>query len=304
MTFARLGHDVAALRRAGDHADAAALAAAHRDRFPDEWHTIDWWRVSATAAAGDTRGAIAILQAALDRGDWYPAEHLRDEADAGPLQGDPRFEAIAAECDRRHRDALTRAAAALTLAGAMPPPARPALLALHGNGEPVTSVLAHWASPGRLLAVPQSGTPSGPNRYAWAAATTGENVRHIAALRAMNAIDGRDLIVGGFARGGYHALRLAISGHIDARGVIAVAPAMNDISEIESAIPAAAARGVRVAFLAGADDPKPAAAIKRVGAQLQDAGIAVWSDVVEGVSREYPPDFGTVLATMLAFVAP
>lgn len=304
MTFARLGSDVAALRAAGDPRGAEALAASHRDRYPGEWHAIDWWRISAANAAGDVDHAIGVLQTAVDRGDWYPSDHLRDERDAGMLQGDPRFEALAAECLVRHQAALQRARPALTIAGAVGLPPWPALMVLHGNGEPVTSVVEHWATSGRALLAPQSGSPSGPGRHVWAAATTGEIVGHLASLDALGAIAGGDLVAGGFARGGYHALRMALTGHIPARGVIAVAPAMNDISEIEDAIPAAAARGLRVAFLAGSDDPKPAAAVERVGAELRDGGLAVTVEIVDGVSREYPPDFAARLAAMLAFVAP
>jgi len=296
---ARLG----ALRAAGDDAAAAALAESERHRHPGEAHSLDWWLISAAAAAGDRDTALRVLDDVLARGDWFSPDRMRETGDFDSLTGDERFERAVAVCGERRDQALLHARPALTLQRPPSPPPWPVLLTLHGNGEPMASVLRQWSGTPRLLAAPLSGSVSGPARFVWAAATTGEVRRHVTTLADLGASNG-DLVLGGFDRGGYHALRLALTGAVKARGAIVVAPAMNDIDEIADSIPVAAAAGLRVAFAYGNDDHRPAAAVPRVAAQLRKAGVETLVESRDGVAREYPPDFATLLPDLLSFVAP
>lgn len=296
---ARLG----AMRAAGNHAGAAALAEAERHRHPGEAHSIDWWIMSAAAASGDHDTARRVLDEALERGDWFSPDRIRETGDFNAMAGDERFERAVAICGERRDAALRHARPALLLQRPSAAPPWPVLLVLHGNGEPPTSVLEHWGGTARLLAAPVSGTVSGPARHVWAAATTGEVRRHAATLTDLGASAG-DWVIGGFDRGGYHALRLALTGAVAARGVIVVSPAMNNIDEIADSVAAAAAGGLRVAFVYGTDDIRPADAVPRVAKQLEDAGIAVRVEQRAGLARDYAPDWPDLLGDLLDFVAP
>lgn len=301
--YPKLSARLGALRADGKHAEAAALAEAERHRHPGESHSIDWWLMSAAAAAGDHETALRVLEESLDRGDWFAPDRMRETGDFDALAGDERFERALKICAERRDDTAARTRPALVLQRPASAPPWPALLVLHGNGEPVASVLEHWSGTGRLLAAPVSGTVSGPARFVWAAATTGEVRRHVATLTDLGAGSG-DTVIGGFDRGAYHALRLALTGAVEARGAIVVSPAMNDIDEIADSLPAAAQRDLRVAFVYGTDDVRPTKAVPNVAAQLTDAGIATTVVTREGLAREYAPDFAALLPELLRFVAP
>ncbi|HVL90851.1 MAG TPA: hypothetical protein VM841_11530 [Actinomycetota bacterium] len=301
--YPKLAARLGALRAAGRHAEAAALAEAQRHLHPQEAHSIDWWIMSAAAAAGEHDTALRVLEESLDRGDWFAPDRMRETGDFDSLAGDERFEQALKRCGERRDEALHHARPALTIQRPASPPPWPVLLALHGNGEPVASVLRHWGGTGRLLAAPVSGSVSGPDRFVWAAATTGEVRRHVATLSEMGAMTS-DLIIGGFDRGAYHALRLALTGAVAARGAIVVSPAMNDIEEIEGSLPDAAARGLRVAFVYGTGDPRPAKAVPRVAAQLAGAGLETRVESRDELVRDYAEDWAALLPDLLAFIAP
>lgn len=306
--FADLQARVLALRAAGEHAAAEALAAAEEHRHPAEWDRIAWWRICAAARTGRADDALVLLASVVDRGGWYPPERfLEEEKDFESLAGDARFAALVETCRTRRDRAAARSRPSLTLVAPATPPPWPALVALHGNGETASAAVDAWgsvAASGRLLAAPQSGTPLGASRFAWSAATTGEITRHVRALRDLGAIRDDDLILGGFDRGAFHALRLALTGPPSARGAIMVAPAMNTIDELAGSLPAASARGLRVAIVAGSADARAARAVPRVAAALRDAGIEVLVDLRDGLAHDYPDDFEETLPRLFGFVAP
>lgn len=299
--FPKAAAAVLALMRAGDWSRAEAAAADAEQRFPASWDVITLWRIQCLSGSGDGAGALALVRSVLARGGWYAPDRLMDNDDLAALRAEPGFDEALAVCASRRAAATASSVPALMLARPAQPEPWPALLVLHGNDSNATEALPSWRASveaGWLLAAAQSATPVGPGRFAWSAATTGEIVRHVSFLQA-GVSTGEPIVLGGFGRGGYHALRLAISGYVHAHAVIVVAPAMSNIEEIEPSIPDAARRGLRVWFFAGEHDRRAAKSSRLVGGQLQAAGIETVIDVRPDMAHEFPSDFEIVLPSVL-----
>ncbi len=305
--FASLHARVTDLRDAGDFEAVLELASHEQAHFPDDRNAIIYWRICAAARTDQAGLAIWILEEALSTGTWYAVDWLIGAEDLAPLQSNEDFARLVQVCRERQQRTTQRCAPAITLIRPDETPPWPLLLCLHGNGQNAAQAMPWWRSAahaGWLVAVAQSGTPVGPLGYAWGAATTGEITSHLTALRRSADVDAGRIVLGGFSRGAYHALRLAVSlpQPDGIRGAICVAPSLRTIEELEPSLPTAAERGLRVAFVAGEQDSMAIAAVPTIAAQLQKAGLDVRTHFQPNVAHTYPEHFPALLPELLKFV--
>ncbi|MHB8511975.1 MAG: alpha/beta hydrolase [Actinomycetota bacterium] len=259
-----------------------------------------WRELRALAQQERTSEAMQLLREYFEEGGWFAPDRLLDQQDLLSLRERSEFAGFVDLAKERRDVAIAHAPPSLTLVSPLGKPPWPVLLALHGNDQNVLDVLPYWSSAaeiGWLVALPQSGSIIAPDSYAWAAATTGEISRHVKTIEKLSAIS--DLVVAGSGRGAYHALRIAISGFVAARAVIAVSPSMNDLDEIVDSFPKAAERGLRVAFVFGSDDEVAHRAVSKVSEQFQKAGIDVLLDERAGQGHGFPPNFDQTLRALL-----
>ncbi len=190
------------------------------------------------ARAGDTPLAIQVFEQALADGFWCDPQMLREDEDLASLQGLPEFERLAAICQQHYEAAQALARPELAL---VQPEGQdgsfPLLLALHGNSRNIANSIDFWRpaiAQGWLLAVPQSSQTVWPDAFVWndRDRAVSEIQQHDAALAAQYPIDRSRVVVGGFSMGGGLAIWLPVSGAIEARGFVAVAPYLPDAQSL------------------------------------------------------------------------
>lgn len=308
MNFDEFSDEMFRRHAAGQYAAALEWVEGGLARFVDQLPTLRYWQICLTARVNNLPRALQLLQAALAGGDWFAPELLRGDADLAALQGQPEFERCVAECEVRLR-ATTAAPRLFTYA---PDPAAgplPLLFALHGNFGSAAQTLGRWqpaVAAGWLLALPQSAQVLGPERYGWrdyALAQT-ELLAHRAAVLKDYPVDEARVVLGGFSRGGETVLRLALSGALKARGVIAVVPGGPFIMQPDLWRPLlelGAAPALKVALWIGERDASRAGT-EALAAQLEASGITCRWQVCPDLGHAFPPDFAAALPAALDFI--
>jgi len=286
--------------------EALDLVLGLRDRYPDRDAQIGFFEACLRSVRGQTEAAMELFRSGLDRGQWWRPEPLHTDPDLEPLRHDPRFIEIVEESARRAERAAAEGRPELRLLE----PAAPSgtvVMALHGGSANAEEFAPNWAAAaatGALVAVPQSPVPSFPGGQTFWWTSPPEVARqlreHMATIRGAAHRADR-LVLGGISQGARTALWCAV--HAEPKpavGVIAVAGAA-DLDAVTPALPAAAARGLRVWFLTG-DRDFVLPAIERTRAAFDEAGIETRLTVVPGVGHAFPPDFDARLPELLDFV--
>lgn len=307
-SFADVQARIFDLYNEGDFEEALEVATAAQNHFTGERNALVYYRICLAAKTGQPSLATWILEEAMSTGVWFGIEKLRDEPDFATLQGDATFERLVQVCAERQTAAARHAAPALmTVAPAGSAPPWPVMMALHGGSGSASEALPRWIAAQRcgwLLALPQSSHPSSFGRYTWAGdpqRVESEIAAHMATLGSMGTADPARLVIGGSSAGGDAALRLALSGAVDARGVIAVVPAIRDAAVFAPHIESAAKRSLRVMIVAGGRDTDRSGPIRDLHARLDAGGIDVRLHTDPAVAHDFPADFDDLLPDALAW---
>jgi predicted esterase len=240
--------------------------------------------------------ALAELRAAYDAGGWWARELLEGDDDLAALSTLDGFAALVDAADRRCREA-PRSMVKTVVVGATEG-ARTLLVALHGAGSDGPRTAPFWqplVTDGVVLVAPTSWQRTTPAYRGWNdAATEWRDVSDLPLPAAPRTV------VGGFSGGGRQAMQWAT----DPRDLVpdaflTVCPSMDGHRLNRSALPAAAARGVRGHLLLGGEDPSCEGAIAAADV-LRAEGIEVTIDVVEGLGHDYPDDFAERARPVLA----
>lgn len=294
------------LHGGGRYVEALALVEHNAPRFPDQWADILFWLMCLRAAAGDTGGAIASLAEGVERGHWWAETTLRGDPDLRALQGDARFETLAAVCRRRHEEAQAGAQPELLVFAPPADPPWPLLIALHGAGGMARPFAEHWqpaVDAGWLVALPQSSLLWGPDRYAWTdrAQAVAEVSGHFRSLVGEYPVDPGRVVLAGMSQGGIRALEMILAGSLPARGFFGVACAPGDLDAVRAAA-GDAARGELRFYLTLGDKDFMFERGRQFMEILEAAGVAARLEVRPGLGHDIPPDFARSLGTGLAFV--
>ncbi len=313
--FDTLLNEIQQLYQNGEYARALSLAAESAPKFPEHGAMLYYWRISLLARLGDIPGALQHLDEALGSGFWYGEVLLRRSPAWKPLQGLPEFERLV---ERNH--ALQAAEQAvlfplLTLrpqgeCGSNDLPC-PLLIGLHGNTSTAQSELDYWkeaAGSGWLVAAPQSSQAVWKQAYVWddLEITRAEILHHLASLKRQYAVDPSHMVIAGHSMGGEAAIWLALTGAVEVRGFIAVAPGGPFLDEPGSWLPfieQAKGRGLSGYFIAGEKDTKTSLKNVRILMDmLTEAGIPSNLELIHGAGRDYAPEFASAVLRGLGFI--
>lgn len=288
----------------GRYAEALELVLA--GEAPPGWAPIrTLLEANLRCMLGERDRTVEILEAGVERGEWWRPEMLWSDPDFEPVRGNPRFDAIVAECRQRADAAEAEGAPRLDLLE----PAEPdgtLLVALHGGSGNAAEFAPHWAAAaewGTLVVVPQSPRPacSGGERFSWPPPdeAAAQLRTQLGEVRATHPVD--RVVYAGFSQGARVALWCALHAAPEtAAGVIAVVGALpaDDMADL---LPAAAERGLRAWFLTG-DRDFAAPNVRAAHAAFDAAGIDARLTETAGVGHAFPPAFDELLPGMLEFV--
>lgn len=279
------------LARAGRNDEALDVARDMRRRFAEAAHDAVHIEACLLARLGRGDEALATLEAAVGRGDIWRPRRLGDP-DFDALRADPRFGAVVAAA----RALAARRRGDPKLLSAMHQrPNAPLLLVFHGASGTAAPAFEQWwpaVELGYSVAALQSSQGAGPGVFCWDDPELADaDVRW-----ALGQLPPRGrVVVAGFSQGARLALRLALQGSIiQPGGAILVGPSLVD------PLPPAARR-LRVAVIAGADDPYFARSIDALEL-LRERGHHVTVETVPGLGHEVPADLPARLPHLLGLV--
>jgi predicted esterase len=247
-------------------------------------------------ALDDLTGAATTLRRALNQGCMWRVSLLADPTLA-PVLADAACREIVDEA--RRRVAARNLRPEVLVESASGPGVHPLLLVLHGATGTAAGTLPHWLparEPGYTVAAGQSSQPASAEGFCWDPPR--ERVwQDLDAIASALPTHGR-VVTAGFSQGAWVALNAALRGNpFPAAGVVMVGPFVPSPAQLEPG-----ARRLRVAILAGADDPIG----ERVGdleALLVERGHQVALEVIPGLGHAYPEDFAARLPGLLNSVS-
>lgn len=300
----------------GEYAQALQVIQLQGEQFPEVARTVQYHRICLTATLGDTAQALEVLRERLAAGVYYPALLLGAEAEPpglAPLQGLPEFEKLKAAHQERYQEAMENAEPVLVSLAPQPTPAGapPLLFAMHGNVSRVENELdfyrpvTEW---GWLLAMPQSSQPWGmEGRFVWGdwQLTESQLKKYWARLSEQAGFDPSCVVTAGISKGGEVALWLALSGTIQTRGFVAIAPGGPLVSAPEKLLPwleQSREQGLRGYLIVGEQDAGGYEGARNLAAFFKQQGFPCELETHPQAGHWFPPDFERSLQRALAFV--
>ncbi len=297
------------LYRQGKFQEAYDLLTNSADQFP--WHAqrIFEWRMDIAARMGQLDLAESILENALNAGCFFGEFALRKDDDLKELQRRPKFEnlvkrnfSILADAQRTSKPRLE-----IFNEGRVEKATLPLLLAFHGNNSNVSSFRPYWQSlkgSDWLVALPQSSQLSGKGVYAWNDMTLVEKevCEHYRQILGAYPIDPKRIVVAGFSKGGFTAIKTVINDWVRATGFIAIAPYIADPEDLLNSLDDDLSDHGKGVFLLGEDDHEctPGARILLEG--LNQRGMMCKSWLFPGLRHNFPDNFDRILQECLNYM--
>jgi len=284
------------------YAEGLSLASEKITDYPEEFATINYWRICLAARLDNFAVANKILESTLASGIWYSDVLLRQSPSLASIQGEGEFERLA-EISQQLREAdggdipllVSRPKEACKPGD----PGCPAIIFLHGNMDTAQNNFQHWAhlsASGWLVITPQSSQGMWTGSYMWAdtPTTTKEIMHHFQSVSNQYSIDDRQLILGGFSMGAEMALMMALKGDLPARGFILLGPGgplMADVREWQPVIDRSRAKDLRgVIWMGEQDDTIPRDNVRLLAKMLNTGGIPTLLKSFPGLGHAYPPE--------------
>jgi hypothetical protein len=299
---------VAALQWAGRGEEAAWLAFAHRDRYPEQPAMLALWLAEVQAEVRhDPGSAVTELERALDAGAWWSEVLLRAQRFFEPLVGDGRFEAVVAEGEARRRVAQSAVVPTEPLIVWPQPERRGVLVVLHGRIGRLPSSARPWLSAidqGLVVIAPLSSQlSSSDGTFDWPddALALDEVRAALAGVMGDRRARGLPLLAGGLSRGARLAIRFSLGHELPTDGFVAVCPVMRDRASIGHELARPHRRRPIGAVITGRWDwARPDT--QEVCDELTAAGVDVQLQVAPDTGHGYPPDFARRLGAGASYI--
>lgn len=311
ITWKDLKARFAQLYEQQEYVQARELVNEAMKHLSPEWRLYNW-RMCMEAKLNDTDQALQTLRESLSRGCWCDPAMWRDDEDLKALEGLPEYEQLLSESQRLFSEARTAGKLELEVLQPEPGTAAPYPLAitLHGDTGNAKDSVPDWQAltkKGWLVAAPFSSQRVAHNGAVWNDhnRVTQEVQAHYTTLREDYALDPERVIVGGFWAGGGQAIRLAVSGALNAKGFVVVGPFLPDLDEITPYLEGAKARGVRGYVVMGLQQgPEMLDQMRTTIDLLNSNGVLCLVEQRPDLEQEFPPDFDLRLEKALAFIFP
>ena len=314
-SFEEIQQSIQTLYQRGDYTQAYSLATQNAEHFPDQAPLFNYWRICMAVRLGRSAESLSLLSHSLENGFWYGETLLRKSPSLQPLQGEAEFERLVELSQQQQARDQAAIYPLLTLRpeGACQDDENPCplLIALHSNGSTAQALLDFWkhaASNGWLVAVPQSSQAMWKDAYVWddLDVTQSEIEHHLLSLSNRYAVDQRRIVVAGHSMGGEVAIWLVLSGAVEARGFIALAPGGPNLAEPDNwreLIDRASRRPLRGCLVYGDADPTISInGIKSLASMLHRARIACRLDRMPGVGHDFHPSYTAALLSGLEYI--
>ena len=302
----RVQADVLALYEQGRYREALEVVRREAPRFRDRPARMSYWEACLLCRTGSPDEAAEVLRRGSERGLWW-SDFIWEDPDLEPILDRPEIAEIRRDSGRRRLDALASRPVLPRLL-VLPPnePPRAMAIALHMYGAGPEATAEHWrgmTEAGIAVVLPEStqtgmdGTPAWDDRK-----RTERDVGH-AAADGSRIVGGGDmpLILAGASQGGRRAIEMAMAGipvePVAFIGIVASAPEAGS----ETAIRAAAARGLRGWLVTGDRDPTRQGLLT-LHRELTSQGMACRLDDIPGLGHEYPRDLAERCVSALDFL--
>jgi predicted esterase len=267
------------------------------------------WKAALQSLNGDRDGAIATLQTALQNGNWYHDEALRQDPDYEALRDIPEFQAIINKCQKRREKDEATIQPQLTIIEPPPtfPRPWPLLIALHGNMSCADDFALRWtsvAAQGWLIAVPQSSQLSwAGGYYIWDDYDRAlvEILQHYDDICRRYVIDPKTTVIAGYSMGGQTAQRIVLQADLPVHKFIGVEGWIFDLDQIPPLLEAKKNPDLRTYLLAGqsANYLEPS---RRLYEMLKTHGYACEREEMDNAYHGYGSNFDQILGRALAWV--
>ncbi|HWQ83183.1 MAG TPA: hypothetical protein VN363_01375, partial [Anaerolineales bacterium] len=138
LTFDALQQQLLSLFKAGDFEAVRQLAAEQIVQYPEQFHILAYWQITAAARQMEYPAALQLIRGLLERGFWYGESVLVNSPSLQPLQDMPEFinllEASRALRARSEKDLYPLLILRQPERGEKGGPPTPLMIALHTNG--------------------------------------------------------------------------------------------------------------------------------------------------------------------------
>ena len=314
-SFEEIQQSIQTLYQRGDYAQAYDLATQNAEHFPDQAPLFNYWRICMAVRLGRNAESLHLLSQSLENSFWYGETLLRKSPSLQSLQGDGEFERLVELNQQQQAKDQAAIYPLLTLRpeGACQDDENPCplLIALHANGSTAQASLDFWkhvALNGWLVAAPQSSQAMWKDAYVWddLEVTQSEIEHHLLSISNRYAVDPRRIVVAGQSMGGEVAIWLVLSGAVEARGFIALAPGGPTLEEPDNwreLVDGASRRPVRGCLVYGDADPTISIhGIKLLASMLNRAGIPCRLERMPGVGHDFHPSYAAALLSGLEYI--
>jgi predicted esterase len=307
--FTRVATEVFRLHTIKAYGQALALVEAAGAQFPEDWGQLAYWRLCLLALLGRPEDALSTMRDAMGAGYWWSDTLLHGDPDLVTLRSLPEFERLLTVCRARHGAAQATSQPELVVIQPtdMAPCHTRLIIALHGAGGNAPGFSVHWrpaADVGWTVAAPQSSQLDAPHAHHWRdrELSAREVHEHYAHLVRKFAIDQRRVVLAGYSQGAALAIWLTLTGQIQARAVIAVAPAIRSPKEFSGLAGSYLGPPFRTYIVVGDQDWSYEAA-RHLPGVFQGHGLRAELEVHSGLGHWMPQDFSSCLFRALSFAA-
>lgn len=283
-------------------------------RFPEQYVYLAYWRVGMAARDGSTDLALQYLDELIEEGIWISRYLLRTSPSFENLQDLVEFDERVQAMGALQRREATQLLPLLTLRrdeeAGKTPTAYPVMLGLHEARGTALNSIKFWqpaAGEGWLVGVPQSTQAQWSGAYVWEDLSTAQKElsNHLRELGETYPLDLRRLILAGHREGGELAAWLPLSGGLQARGFIAVAPAGQQVANPDRwfhMLQASEPQGMRGVFLVGEMDERYQPELKRLVDILNAFDVPTMIEIVPGAGPGYDPAYHEPLLRAIDYI--
>lgn len=280
--------------------------------YPEKAGALYNYTYCARNLAGDSEGALDLMEEAADKGYWSDPEQLAEDEDVANLRSNPRFKKILERYSELARDSRKNSKPGLKIIGpeeGKTEQSRPTqlILALHGNNQSAEDAIEQWkfmADNGWLVAIPQSSQISMPGAYVWndLAVAVPEIREHFEALQERYNIDAERTIVAGFSKGGALAAKVCLEQVIPCRRFVLMGPYLGDLKGIDAMVEAFSSGAGKDYILVGEKDSDCIEGAKNLHNMLKEHGVDSRLEIIPKLGHAYPEDFSGRLEKNLDFL--
>ncbi len=289
------------------HAEAHQLITESVDVFDQHAQkVVFYWRFWTAAMQNEVDLTLQLLAEAVDAGHWYSG--LMEDEDFECVHGIPEFVALAQVCKERRKAAMETAVRThKALQPQNHPQPYPFLFALHGNRGIIDSFAKEWETAvknGWFVGLPQSSQMREEdvhtwNDWDWALE---EIQQQYATLCAEYPVNCQQTVLAGFSIGGGLATSLALSGKIKPKGLILIAPFLNNADNMIPYLEARPKDDLRAYIIVTEHDTYCRDIGQRLSELLPQYNIPCKFEVYPDLGHSFPPTFAQQLPRFLDFV--